>query len=270
MKPMKFPAAALVLVAGFLPALSSAQSASVWKYQATIYGYFPSISGSTTFPPPAGGSSATVDIDTIIDNLKFAFMGSFEASNGQWGVLADVIYLDVGGNKAQTQEFSVGGVGLPAGASANVGFDLKGWVSTLVGTYRMEAHPDFTVDVLGGARVLNMRPKLDWALTGNVGSIALPDRAGSRELSESNWDLVVGVKGRVRFSPGRQWFVPYYVDLGTGESKFTWQAIGGVGYTFGWGDLVAAYRHTDYRMKSDQALQDLTFSGPTIGATFRG
>jgi hypothetical protein len=114
-----------------------------------------------------------------------------------------------------------------------------------------------------------MRPKVDWALTGNVGPIALPDRAGSRELTEQNWDLVVGVKGRAKLGQGGTWFAPYYLDLGTGESKFTWQAVAGVGYTFGWGDLVATYRYTEYQMKSDQALQDLTFSGPTIGATFR-
>jgi hypothetical protein len=261
--------AAAILAAGLSPALSSAQSTSDWKYEATIYGYFPSIGGSTTFPPPAGGSSATVDIDTIIDALKFAFMGSFEANNGRWGVFADVIYLDIGGNKDQTQDFSLGSVGLPAGVSADVGVDLKGWVSTVVGTYRTPADPVFTVDVVGGARVLNMRPKVDWALTGNVGSIALPDRAGSRELSEQNWDLVFGVKGRAKLGQGGAWFAPYYLDLGTGESKFTWQAIGGVGYTFGWGDVVATYRYTEYQMKSDQALQDLTFSGPTIGATFR-
>ncbi len=45
---------AVILAAGLSPALSSAQSTSDWKYEATIYGYFPSIGGSTTFPPPAG------------------------------------------------------------------------------------------------------------------------------------------------------------------------------------------------------------------------
>ena len=94
------------------------------------------------------------------------------------------------------------------------------------------------------------------------------DRAGSREASEQNWDAIVGVKGRVRPGDGA-WFFPYYLDAGTGESKFTWQALAGVGYAFGWGDIVGAWRYTDYRMKSDQVVQDLTFSGPAIGVVFR-
>ena len=32
-----------------------------------------------------GGSSVSVDADTILENLEMTFMGSFEASNGTWG-----------------------------------------------------------------------------------------------------------------------------------------------------------------------------------------
>jgi hypothetical protein len=260
--------AAAVLAAGLSPAAGFAQSATNWTYQATIYGYFPTISGSTTFPAPTGGSSASVDMDQILDALKFAFMGSLEVSNGQWGVLGDVIYLDVGGNKGQTRDFSLGNVGLPASVSANVGYDLKGWITTVAGTYRLSSTPSGTVDLIGGARVLNIRQSLNWSLAGNVGSVAAADRAGSRESKEQNWDLIVGVKGRARLGDGA-WFLPYYVDMGTGESKFTWQAMGGVGYAFGWGDVVGAWRYIDYRMKSDQTVQDLSFNGPAIAAVFR-
>lgn len=267
---MKFKSviAAAVLTAGLSPAAGFAQSAPNWTYQATIYGYFPTISGTTTFPPPVGGSSSSVDMGTILDALKFAFMGSFEASNGQWGVLADVIYLDVGGNKGQTNNFSLGSAGLPAGVSANVGFDLKGWITTVAGTYRLMSEPGLTLDLVGGARILNIRPSLNWSLVGNVGALPVVDRAGSRESKEQNWDVIAGVKGRARLGTGA-WFLPYYADIGTGESKFTWQVMGGVGYSFGWGDVVGAWRYIDYRMKSDQSVQDLSFNGPAIAAVFR-
>ncbi|MGB2818921.1 MAG: hypothetical protein WBA53_04060 [Burkholderiaceae bacterium] len=260
--------AAAVLAAGLSPALGLAQSAQTWSYQATIYGYFPTISGTTTFPPPVGSQSASVDMSTILDKLKFAFMGSFEASNGQWGVLADVIYVDVGGNKGQTRDFSLGNVGLPAGVSANLGYDLKGWITTVAGTYRLVSAPGANVDLIGGARVLNIRPSLNWSLTGNVGSVSVVDQTGNRESKEQNWDVIVGVKGRARLGDGA-WFFPYYADVGTGESKFTWQAMGGVGYAFSWGDVVGAWRYIDYSMKSDQTVQDLSFNGPAIAAVFR-
>ncbi len=250
------------------PGNAAAQDAAAWRYSATIYGYLPDISGKTNFPGAHGSSDLTLDIGKILDNLKFAFMGAFEANNGRWGVLADVIYMDIGNSKSGSRDLAIGGV-IPGGTTANLDYDMKGWVGTLVGTYRAVSRPDYTLDIVGGARVLDIRQKLNWTFTGNVGPIPLPDRAGTREVDGQNWDAVVGVKGRYAFGEGQRWFVPYYVDIGAGQSKFTWQAIGGVGYSFGWGDLVAAWRYTDYEMKSGKALGEMTFNGPAIGAVFR-
>jgi hypothetical protein len=36
-----------------------------------------------------------------------------------------------------------------------------------------------------------------------------------------------------------------------------------------WGDIIAAWRYTDYKMKSGSPVEDLTMSGPAIAATFR-
>ena len=66
-----------------------------------------------------------------------------------------------------------------------------------------------------------------------------------------------------------RWFVPYYADVGGGNSKFTWQAIVGVGYSFGWGDLIAAWRYLDYEFKSGEPPQTMTFNGVAVGASFR-
>ena len=69
--------------------------------------------------------------------------------------------------------------------------------------------------------------------------------------------------------PGSAWFVPLYLDAGAGTSKFTWQGMLGVGYAFGWGDLLAVYRQLTYEENDTAGLQRLGFSGPAIGATFR-
>lgn len=79
---------------------------------------------------------------------------------------------------------------------------------------------------------------------------------------------MVGVKGRHALGEGRKWFVPYDLDLGTGESQRTVQAMGAVGYAFGWGDVVGAWRHLDCQMKSGNPVKDLTFNGPLISAAF--
>jgi hypothetical protein len=251
------------------PGVSRAQSTNDWRFEASIYAYLPTISGTSTFPPQGGGSSASVDIATILDNLKMTFMGSFEARRGPWGLLVDVIYLDVGDTREQSQGLSIGGIGIPADVDAKVSYDLKGWVSTFAGTYRLVANQGYTGDVLVGTRVLNMRPSLSWQLTGNVASIPVLDQQGSREEETQDWDLIVGFKGRASLAPDGRWFVPYYLDVGTGESQFTWQAMVGIGYAFGWGDVVGSWRYIDYRMESGKPLADLRFNGPAIAAVFR-
>ncbi len=261
-------AAALAAFAFISPSASQAQANDDWTFQASIYGYLPSISGSTTFSPTGASGSATVDVGTILDNLKFTFMGTLEAQQGPWGMFTDVIYLNLGNSKAQTRAIGVGGV-LPADVSANVDFDLKSWLWTLAGEWRAVSTPEYRLDVIGGARMLDIQQKLNWQLSGNVGPIALPDRSGARSVDMRNWDAIIGAKGRATFGERRQWFLPYYLDVGAGDSKLTWQAMAGVGYTFGWGDLVGVWRYVDYQMKSGKPIESMNFNGPAIAAAFR-
>ncbi|HEX6018610.1 MAG TPA: hypothetical protein VFZ28_10960 [Burkholderiaceae bacterium] len=251
------------------PLAASAQGADDWKFQGSLYLYLPSIGGTTTFPPSGGGSPVSIDGSRILEDLKFTFMGSLEAHRGGWGVFTDVIYLDFGDTKAGSRDIEIGGA-LPAGASAQLEYDLRGWLWALAGTWRAVSTPTYRLDVLGGTRMLDIKETLTWQLSGNVGSIAAADRAGERQARQQNWDAIVGVKGRAAFGEGLKWYVPYYLDLGAGESKFTWQAMTGIGYTFGWGDVVGAWRYVDYKMKSGASpIQSVSFNGPAVAAVFR-
>jgi len=49
------------------------------------------------------------------------------------------------------------------------------------------------------------------------------------------WDVVIGVRGHANLN--RQWYLPYQLDIGAGQSDLTWQAAGGIGYRFDWGDV---------------------------------
>ena len=263
-------AAALAATAVFASLPAVAQATDSWRFQGAVNLYLPTIGGTTAFPIlPAGSGDAAVDADMIVDNLKMAFMGSFEASKGAWGLFTDVLYMDIGNTKSGFREISIGGLPIPAGANAKVEYDLKGWGWTLGGTWRAVTDPVATLDVLAGARLLDIEQTLTWDITGNVGSIPAPGRAGTSKVQLNNWDGIVGVKGRLSLSADRKWFAPYYVDVGAGESKLTWQALGGVGYAFQWGDVVASWRYIDYQMKSGNAIQSLTFNGPQVSAVFR-
>ena len=102
----------------------------------------------------------------------------------------------------------------------------------------------------------------------NIGSVVPADRTGARESRLRNWDAIVGVKGRYTLGRNSSWFVPYYLDVGTGDSDLTTQAMIGVGRSFGWGDLVGSWRYLGYNMKSGQGLKDLSFNGPMVSAVF--
>ena len=269
MKLTKILAVAACTIGLSVPAGATAQSADEWHYDAIIYVYLPTVGGTTTFPQTGGSDSATVDADKILKNLKFAFMGTLDASKGRWGIATDLMYLNVGDNKSQTRDFSIGGIQIPADASANAHFDLKGWVWTTAATYEVVSAPQARLHLLAGARLLSVRENFNWQLSGNVGPVPLPGRQGSSEAKVDNWDAIVGVRGRLMFGSNGEWFVPYYVDVGTGNSDLTWQAIGGLGYAFKWGDIIAAWRYLDYNMKSGKDIQSVNFNGPAIGVGLR-
>jgi hypothetical protein len=260
-------AATVWAAALWLPAIAVAQTSDAWQFDGTLYLYLPSVGGKTTFPEN-GNDNVTVDTSKILDNLQAAFMGSLGVRRGAWGAFTDIVYVDFSNSKSNTSSFSVGGVPIPGDATASTDLGLKGTAWTLAGTYRAVPDPRSPVDLFAGLRYLDIKQTLAWNLSGNIGAIPLPGRAGNREQSETNWDGIVGVKGRYAFTADRKWFVPYYLDIGAGDSKLTWQAIGGVGYAFSWGEVIGAWRYLDYQMKSGRPIESVNFSGPAIAAVF--
>jgi hypothetical protein len=261
-------AAAWTALAITAAAPAAAQPADAgWQFEASIYGWFPAISGTTSFPPNGAGPSIDVSMGDVIDALKFAFMGSFQARNGAWGVWTDLVYADFGASRQGSRDFTLGGQRPPVGVSADLDLDIKSWIWTLAGTYQLKSDNEGTMDMLFGTRMLDMTNTLGWNITGSGG--VLPPLNGSKEVSVTNWDGIVGLKGRAYLGEERKWFVPFYLDVGTGESKFTWQVNAGLGYQFGWGALVASWRYLDYDFKSDSRVTDMSFNGPLIGAVFK-
>jgi hypothetical protein len=247
---------------------SYGSASSPWRYAFTVYGYLPSIAGSTKFPVDTG-SSVDVSAKEILDRLKMAAMGSFEAHNGTWGISTDLVYVDFGKTNSGSRDFTLGGTGIPAGTSASLGWDLKATLLTVAGEYRLKTDPAWTADLLGGVRLLNLREHLNWSIAGNLGPIAPASRTGSSDVSQNVVDAIVGIKARYVFGSNREWSVPLYADVGTGGSASTSQFAAGIGYRFSWGELTGMWRYIGYRAKSGQAVNDLTLSGPQIAAVFR-
>ena len=269
-----FKAIPALVGAALMPAVAMAQSvpapAGPWRYAASVYLYFPSVSGSTSYPADSGGTPINISAEDVLKRLKMAAMGSFDAHNGQWGVFTDLVYLRFGATKSNSRDFTIGNIGLPASTTANLEWDLRGWVWTAAGEYRLPvSDPAWTLDLLAGTRLFDLRTQLTWNISGSLGPLDPAARAGTATVSDSVWNGIVGVKGRYVFGGNRQWAVPFYVDVGTGESKLTVQAAAGVSYAFQWGELNALYRYLGYEAKSGKAIAEVNFSGPQVGAVFR-
>ena len=195
-------------------------------------------------------------------------MGAFDAHKGRWGVVTDVIYLNVGDGKSGTSDFKISNIGPPATVTSDLHLGVKAWIWTLAGEYRVSQDPAWSVDLLAGGRYMDVSETLNWSISASYGPIPVPDQIGSATVSNHLLDGIVGVKGNYAFGADRKWSIPFYLDGGAGDSDHTYQAALGVGYAFQWGQVSVTYRYLDYKLKSKQ-IEDVTFSGPLIGATFR-
>jgi opacity protein-like surface antigen len=152
--------------------------------------------------------------------------------------------------------------------SADLGLRVKTNLLTLAATYAGYDTPTTTAALVVGVRMLKTAETLNWSFAGTDLASGLA-RTGAAEASSTNWDAIIGVRGRLRPDVESRWFAPYHLDIGTGDSQRTWQAMLGVGYAFDFGDVSLAWRYVDYKFKSSEALQTLTFNGVVLGATFR-
>ena len=250
-------------------AVAAAQYDDPWRFSVTPYVFLPTVEGQLRFnPPPAndGAPRVTIDAQDILEALDFAFMITADAHYGRFGVMTDVMYVDLGAQTAHVDQiiFPGGVVDVPLDVDTSV--DFQSWVWT--GAFGVEfGEPgDITIEPFLGFRYLTTEVELNWALVGPVGQFP---QAGSLAQEQDSWDGVVGVRGAVSLGADSGWTINYYGDVGTGDSELTWQVVGGVGYRFGWGDLRFAWRYLAYDQGDEAFVQDLNLNGPAFGATFR-
>jgi hypothetical protein len=267
---------AAVAGAGVLASTGAASAADVdmydgqWRYSLTPYAWFPNINQTLQINTRlGGGKTVNVEVkpDSYLSDLDFALMGTFEARKGDWALAMDLIYNDFSDEqgKIRTVQGPGGNESLPIDTNVNV--DIKVLIWQGIGSYTVVRNASGTLDMFGGVRYLGLETSTDLSFSGPNGVLG---RSGGSSDKINVWDGIVGVRGAVNLGENRDWFLPYYLDIGAGNySNWTWQGWAGVGYRFDWGDLVLAYRNLSYSTTGDEVLQDMRLSGPALGATFR-
>ena len=265
------------IVAASPARVSLAQSsADSWRFEVTPYFWFINIEGDLRYNPIPGGSPhVEISNSDLLDSLDFGFMLSGEARKGRWSIFTDVIYFDLSSIESRVKaiDFDIGGPINPTSANLDTGTSssLTSWIWTLAGSFEVVEGPTVTLEAFGGFRYLAVDATTDWRLTATVtgpGPGQVFQRTGSISQSEDVWDAIAGVRGRVRLG-GSRWTLPYYLDIGTGDSDLTWQGLLGLSYGFDWGEIFINYRYLYYDMEEGGLLEDLNFEGPGIGITGR-
>jgi hypothetical protein len=260
----------IILLAGTalaLPAVAAEPDAydGQWRFGVTPYGWFPGIKGDLRFTAPGGNPSVNINPDNYLTDLQFAGMLAASARKGNFALFTDIVYVDLASLSSRVRDLrGPGGITIPVNVDVNVG--IKALVWTAGGSYTVVRNGSMTLDVLAGARYAGIDASL-----GADGSGRFDVFSFSRGTTQKVdlWDGIVGVQGAINLGADGKWYVPYELDVGAGSNNWTWNGILGVGYRFGWGDVIVAWRTLQYRMSNDDSLvQNLQLSGPAVGARF--
>jgi hypothetical protein len=231
--------------------IDSTSTVAGWQVQATPYVWALSIVGTTGL----GDLNAHVDVTfrDIVEHLKAFFFGSAAARHGRWGFEIDVQYLEV-------EDRSI----TPPPPSTGADYIAKQSMVEFGALYSSPSTRPFAVDVLAGGR---------WWLLRNTLKLSSPAQpATDLQLNEGWVDPFVGMRLSADVSP--RLFLQVHGDVGGfgAGSRFTWQALGTVGYKIGsrW-TMRAGYRDVDIDFKDDdkQFRYDVGYRGPIVSASYR-
>lgn len=238
--------AKVVVVAALFPicnpviAQERATEPSGWEFRAVPYIWFAGQSGEMGVLG-RDGLPIKVEFEDVIENLDFGAMAVLEAGKGQWSVMMNAMYVNLGRDSLGTEDQST--------------IDASQVMLDAVGIFHPR-DPGF-LDLYAGIRYTYLDAQLE-------------QEDGTRGSSGTGWvDPIIGL--RLKWNVGSHWLLGVLGDVGGFgvASDFTWQIQPGVGYRFSktWAALLV-YRHLsiDYEDDDTTILYDVQTGGPALGA----
>jgi opacity protein-like surface antigen len=183
-------------------------------------------------------------------------------------VFSDYIYLDLSNTEANNRSLYFGNLGIPAEVGIKTTLGITGWVWNTAGTYTVVDNSWYSMSVLAGVRFLDLEEELEWERSSQIGDDPVNARSGNVKVKDNVLDAIVGVRGEVKFGQSN-WSAPYYLDVGTGDTKYSVQGAVGINYAFKSFDLGLSYRYLEWDLDSNAALDSLSFSGVQFGVGYR-
>ena len=279
----------LIAAAAFSAALAvqcgAATAGDEWTVRTTLYGWLPSISGSTKVKGNGVDIDANFsDVASQLDSLV-ALMGYTEARKEHWGFYLDAVYADIGFT-AESAKVKTPIPGLSFSRDLGAGLGTKLLIVEGGGLVELGRWGDTSaytaLEAVGGARYMQSSVELSLAITGTVDLPSLGlSREGTLAVGRSgtvDWvDPFVGLRLRHVFSGGDR--IALRGDIGGFGvgSEFAWQVLATYSHDFTIGDTPLAvalgYRALGFNYENGNGREafnlDLTVHGPLIGITFQ-
>lgn len=256
----------------FAQALPTANETDTgWRYAITPYAYVPfNIEGTSVI----AGTGVELDLgfNDAMDLLNFAFSGRFEAWKGDWGIIADLYYVDLDLNNEGEVDFPG-----PGSATATVDVDVtQKWAAFMVsrrfsyGTYGASKRR-FAWDGALGIRWNSIRQEVD----ANVDIGGAPGVQQNLGGTEKWWEPTVML--RAEYEVADNWTIGGRVELGgfgVNDDKLQYTALLGADWR-GWENTSLKFGYVFYGIdyegkRSDGDFEyDIDQHGPFIGLTYR-
>jgi len=218
-----------------------------WVVDAALYGWAAGLSGSVATLPPLPAANINLGFSDLLSNLDGAYMGSVYARRDRFVVFGDLMYAKLSADR----DFAT-----------NVSTTVSLTSSSLIGTggigYRVVADPNYSLDLLAGARLYNVSTDA----TLRIGGVF--SRSGG---TDETWvDPMVGAKFSVKLSDN--WTLNSWAFAGGfgAGSQFSWDLFGGVGYNFNKKySMVLGYRGLGIDYSDNGYVYDVVQKGPVVG-----
>jgi hypothetical protein len=278
--PVALLAAAVALAVLALPRRAAAQifaepEGGHWAVAAAVNVWLPTVNGDLLYSLPEGeGRDFNVKIgpNDYLTHLKFALPIAIDVRNDKWSVLTDVTYVNLSQDSNVTAVRPASGLPIEITANLDTTTQLKGLLWTEAVGWTVAGHPTGSfADLIVGVRYFGLKSETKWHLSGTVetpgsAQVILP-KDGDSSHNNNLWDGIFGLRGKARL--GEHWSIPYYVDAGLGNSKFTWQGSAGIDWAPGKLELALLYRQMSWEQKEDKFVQGLRMGGPQLSIGYR-
>lgn len=223
-----------------------------------------------TLPQHGGGviqSAVQVGPSDYLAKINSAAMFAFDVRKGAADLFGDFISTNfsTSTNLDTTVSGPLGHVSIPVSFSTNSRLASSIW--ELGAGFAVAHGNDADLNVFAGWRQFPVHLTLNWNAT--IGKRGIIAPSGTVQANPMVNAVIFGLRGKAYFG-NDHWFIPYYIDAGSGATSQTWEAFTGAGYAFNHGQsLTLAYRTLNFTsFPVDAPVQKLGLSGVLLGYGF--